>query len=121
MIIVVLLLAVQVSLVSGATTSITDAVSSLAIDLLPVTISDDDGDPVHLEDLDRWSREEDSIGFMAPTASASLTAKFGADSGSFTVYGTTTAYYEIEGLQLTMGRFLNRADAENDSRVCVLN
>ena len=117
----VMALVVLVSLVSGATTSVTNKVSSLASDQLTVTISDDYGYPVRLEDLDTWTREEDSIGQMAPTATASVTAKYGEDSGSITLYGTTAAYYEIEGLQLTMGRFLNRADVENNTRVCVLN
>ncbi len=117
----VMALVVLVSLVSGATNSVTDAVSSLASDLLTVTISDDYGDPVHLEDLDTWMAEEESIGMMAPSASASVTAKYGSDSDTFTLYGTTVEYYEIEGLQLAMGRFLNRADVENNTRVCVLN
>ena len=117
----VMALVVLVSLVSGATTSVTDAVSSLASDLLTVTISDDYGYPVSLEDLDTWTREERSIGRVAPNATGSVTAKYGADSGSFTLYGTTAPFYEIEGLQLTLGRFLNRADVENNTRVCVLN
>ena len=117
----VMALVVLVSLVSGATTSVTDAVSALASDLLTVTISDDYGNPVHLEDLDTWTREEPTVGSMAPTASASVTGKYGADSGSFTVYGTTASYDTIEGLQLVMGRFLNRADVENNTRVCILN
>ena len=117
----VMALVVLVSLVSGATTSVTDAVSSLASDLLTVTISDDYGNPVHLEDLDTWTREEPTVGSMTPTASASVTGKYGADSGSFTVYGTTASYDTIEGLQLVMGRFLNRADVENNTRVCILN
>jgi putative ABC transport system permease protein len=117
----VMALVVLVSLVNGATSSVTDAVSSLANDLLTVTISDDKGYPVRLEDLESWSKENESIGTMAPTATASVTGKYGADSGSFTVYGTTSDYYGIEGLQLTMGRFLNRADLESNTRVCVLN
>ncbi len=114
-------LVVLVSLVSGATTSVTDAVSSLANDLLTVTISDDYGCPVTLNDLDTWSLEEQTLGNMAPSASASVTGKYGGDSDSFTLYGTNSLYDQIEGLQLTMGRFLNRADVENNTRVCVLN
>ena len=30
-------------------------------------------------------------------------------------------YYEIEGLQLALGRFLNRADVDNHTQVCILN
>ena len=117
----VMALVVLVSLVSGATTSVTDAVSSLASDLLTVTISDDKGLPVRLDDLDAWARDEASIGALAPTATGSATGKFGENSASFTLYGTTAAYYDIEGLQLAMGRFLNRADVDNNTRVCVLN
>ena len=117
----VMALVVLVSLVNGATSSVTDAVSSLASDLLTVTISDDYGYPVHLDDLDTWTRDEESLGKMAPTATASVTAKYGADSGTFTVYGTTASYYDIEGLKLSMGRFLNRADVDSNTRVCVLN
>ena len=117
----VVALVVLVSLVNGATSSVTDAVSSLANDLLTVTVSDDKGCPIRLEDLDEWAKEYDSIGAAAPAASASVTGKYGADSASFTVYGTTAAYYDIEGLQLTMGRFLNRADVQSSTRVCVLN
>ena len=117
----VMALVVLVSLVSGATTSVTDAVSALASDLVTVSVSDDYGYPIQLEDLDAWAKEESTIGSMAPTATASVTAKYGADSGSFTLYGTTASFYEIEGLQLAMGRFLNRADTDNNTRVCVLN
>ena len=117
----VVALVVLVSLVNGATTSVTDAVSSLANDELTVSISDDKGYPVHLDDLDNWAKEYDSIGSMAPSATASVTGKYRADSASFNLYGTTAYYYDIEGLQLTMGRFINRADVESNTRVCVLN
>ena len=69
-------LVVLVSLVSGATTSVTDAVSSIGSDLLTVTISDDKGLPVHLDDLDSWVTEMESVGGMAPSASASVTGKY---------------------------------------------
>ena len=114
-------LVVLVSLVSGATTSVTNAVSAIGSDLLTVTVSDDKGYPVSLSDLDAWTAEMETVRGMAPSASASVTGKFGADSSSFTLYGTTASYYEIEGLQLAMGRFLNRADVENYTRVCVIN
>ena len=114
-------LVVLVSLVSGATTSVTDAVSSIANDLLTVTISDDKGNPVRLDDLDKWVQEMKTVSGMTPTASASVTGKYGADNATFTLYGTTPSYYEIEGLQLALGRFLNRADVENNTRVCIIN
>jgi len=117
----VVALVVLVSLVNGATGSVTDAVASLGSDLLTVTVSDDKGYPVRMEDLRSWTKEEAALGRMAPQSSASVTAKSGETSDSLTAYGTTPAYYEIEGLKLTMGRFLKDTDVDNASCVCVLS
>ena len=39
---------------------------------------------------------------------------------TLSLYGTTPAYYEIQGLKLKYGRFLRTADVENSSYVVVL-
>jgi len=117
----VMALVVLVSLVNGATTSVTDAVSSLGSSLVTVTISDDKGLPVTREDLNTWMEEEDALGLIAPYQSTSLVGKHGSNYGNLTVYGTTPAYYEIQGLQLSMGRWLKETDLHNSSYVCVLN
>ena len=116
----VMALVVLVSLVSGATSSVTDAVSSLGSSMLTVTIEDDKGYPVTLDTLNEWMEEED-IGLIAPQISDSLTASGTEGSGSLTVYGTTPVYYDIQGLQLSMGRWLKNTDIQNSSYVCVLN
>ena len=116
----VMALVVLVSLVNGATSSVTDAVSSLGSSLLTVTIEDDKGSPIGLDTLNEWMGEED-LGLIAPQISDSLTGSANGESGSFTVYGTTPAYYDIQGLQLAMGRWLKSADVENHSYVCVIN
>lgn len=116
----VMALVVLVSLVSGATTSVTDAVNSLGSSMLTVTIEDDKGYPVTLDTLTEWM-EKDDLGLLAPQINDSLTAKGREASGSITVYGTTPAYYDIQGLQLAMGRWLRNADIENHSYVCIIN
>ncbi len=116
----VIALVVLVSLVNGATGSITSAVSDLGSDLLTVTISDDKGDPVKLSTLTEWA-EEDGIGEIAPCASTSATGKYGSDSDSITVYGTTPSYYEVEDLNLLLGRFLLTTDVDCNNYVCVIN
>ena len=116
----VMALVVLVSLVSGATTSVTDAVSDLGSSLLTVSVSDDKGAPVTLDTLDTWMDEED-LGLIAPEASDSVTGKHCSEYGSVTVYGTTPAYYEVQGLQLAMGRWLKSTDLDNHSYVCVIN
>ncbi|MGM9589363.1 MAG: ABC transporter permease [Faecousia sp.] len=117
----VMALVVLVSLVNGATTSVTDAVSGLGSSMLTVTIEDDKGMPIHLEDLEQWSSEEKTLGLMAPYASDSMTGLAKGESGIVTVYGTTFGYYEIQNLQLSMGRWLKKTDVDNNSYVCVLN
>ncbi|MCR5090541.1 MAG: ABC transporter permease [Oscillospiraceae bacterium] len=114
-------LVVLVSLVNGATSSVTDAVSSLGSDMITVTVSDDKGVPATLELLDEWTRENADVGLCAPASTASVTGKYGADSDSFTVYGTNALYDEIAGLALEQGRFLKSSDIQNHTRVCVIS
>ena len=116
----VMALVVLVSLVNGATSSVTDAVDSLGSDLLSVSISDDKGNPVTLDTLDEWEEEEE-IGQLAPVSTASSTVKYSSDSDSMTVYGTTRSYYDILGLNLSLGRFLTSSDVDNNTYVCVVN
>ena len=116
----VMALVVLVSLVGDATTSVTDAVSSLGSSMLTVTISDDKSLPIDLETVNTWMEEED-LELIAPYISASVTASADGESGSVTVYGVTPAYYEVQGMQLSMGRFLKTTDVRNHTYVCVIN
>ena len=116
----VMALVVLVSLVDGATSSVTDAVSGLGTSMLTVSISDDKGSPLDLDTANNYM-EEDGIGLVAPYITGSVTAKGDLESGSATVYGVTPAFYEVQGMQLAMGRFLKTSDVENNTYVCVIN
>ncbi len=117
----VMALVVLVSLVNGATNSVTDAVADLGSSMVTVSISDDKGKPVTLDTLDSWMEEEPGLGLLAPYQTGTVVGKHGSNYDSVTVYGTTPAYYEVQAMQLTMGRWLKSADVENHSYVCVLN
>ena len=117
----VMALVVLVSLVSGATRSVTDAVSDLGTSMLTVSISDDKGLPVTLDAVNEWMEEKDGLGLVAPYLSTSATASAKGESGSVTVYGVTPAYYEVQGMQLAMGRFLKTSDVENHTYTCVIS
>ena len=116
----VMALVILVSLVSGATGNVTDTISSLGSDQISVRISDNKGTPVTIDDLSDWMQEE-AFGRIAPVASESVTAKYGTETGSLTVYGTTAFYADVQKLELLVGRFLKQADEENVSFVCVIN
>jgi putative ABC transport system permease protein len=117
----VMALVVLVSLVNGATNSVTVAVSDLGSSMITVTVSDDKGQPVTLQDIMQWMDTEEDLGGIAPSASDTLIGKRGANYGAVTVYGTSPAYYNIQGLQLSMGRWLKQTDIDNSSYVCVIN
>ena len=116
----VMALVVLVSLVNGATSSVTDAVSDLGTSMLTVSISDDKGMPLDLDTVNSYM-EEDGIGLVAPYISSSVTTKGDEASGDVTVYGATPAFYDVQGMQLAMGRFLKTSDVENHTYVCVIN
>ena len=117
----VMALVVLVSLVNGATSSVTGAVADLGSSMVSVTISDDKGKPVRLDTLNQWAQEEPGLGIMAPYTTSTLTGRANGETGSVTVYGTTAEYYTIQNQQLAMGRFLKPSDVENNAYVCVLN
>ena len=116
----VMALVVLVSLVNGATSSVTSAVSDLGTNMITVSISDDKGVPVTLDTVDEWMKE-DNIGLIAPYINSSLTASADGESGSITAYGVTPHYYDVQGMQLSMGRWLKNTDIENNTYVCVLS
>ena len=117
----VMALVVLVSLVNGATTSVTDAVSGLGSSMITVTVSDDKGNPLTLDDLNEWMDTEEAFGPVAPVKTESMVGKHGSEYSSMTVYGTTPAYYDVQDLQLNMGRWLKNTDIANKSYICVIN
>ena len=117
----VMALVVLVSLVRSATDTVNSEVSSLGSSLLTVSVSDDKGRPVKLEDFPEWIDAEASIAAVSPYATDTVTGKYALNSAYFNVYGTTPDYYEINGEQLVQGRFLKNTDVENASRVCVID
>jgi putative ABC transport system permease protein len=120
MIIGVVSLVVLVSIVNGATSSVTDSISSIGTNLLTVQIEDDKGEPFTLDELADIA-EYETVAATAPIAQGNATAKYERTNSSITLYGTTGSYYDIQGLTLARGRFLKNADVDNGSYVAVVN
>lgn len=117
----VMALVVLVSLVNGATTSVTDAVAGLGSSMITARIADDKGEPITLQDLENWMQNTQSFGTIAPAQTTAMIGKHGSNYSTVTVYGTTPAYYDVQDLQLSMGRWLKRTDVENHTNVCIIN
>ena len=116
----VMALVVMVSLVNGATGAVTSQISSLGSDLLTVSIGDDKGSPLRLEDLSAIAADE-TIAAAAPSGSTFANVKHAYTEISATVTGTTASYFPIEGLALEDGRFLKTVDVDNAAYVAVLS
>ena len=117
----VMALVVLVSLVTSTTETVTNEVSSLGSSLLTVVVNDDKGETVHLADLRGWVDEQPAVGAVAPYARDSITGRFGSESGTFSVYGTTPEFHDINAQKPLRGRYLKNTDVANASRVCVLD
>ena len=113
-------LVVLVSLVDGATGTITSEVEALGNDMLTVTVMDNKGAPLRLEDLSDIS-DLSEVNQISPSGSMNAVAKYQTTDATVSVYGVTPGYYDIQGLEIEQGRFLKTADIENRSYVAVLS
>jgi len=116
----VVALVVLVSIVNGATSSVTDSISSMGTNLLTVTISDNKENPLKIGDLSDFT-EDELLSAAAPMAQSNATAASGSTSETAAIYGTTATYADIQGLTLSSGRFLRTTDVDNNSRVAVIS
>ena len=116
----VMSLVVLVSLAGGTTDSVNDQIASMGSNLLTVSIQDDKGNPMKLDDVEALI-ENNEIAKAAPIATSSVTASSTYSEETANIYGTTGSYAEIQGLELYSGRFLKKTDIENHTNVVVIN
>lgn len=116
----VMSLVVLVSLVDGTTTAVTDQISNMGSNLLTVTVNDDKGNPLKYADVVALEEEEE-IEAAAPVTMSSGTAASSYSEEEAKIYGTSGAYYEIQKLELSSGRFLKNVDVTNHNYVAVIN
>ena len=115
----VVALIVLVSIANGATSSVTDQISSMGSSYLTVTISDDKENPLCLKELSDFCEPEE-VDEVAPVSWTSVTAKTSYSNGTMTLTGTTGGYAHIQGLEIFSGRFLKQTDIDNNSYVAVI-
>ena len=114
-------LVVLVSITSSAADSVTESINSLGSNLFSVSINDDKGKPIRLDDLKELADEEE-IDLTAPAAQSSMVInQSGDDEESASVYGTTADLFSIQNKSLAYGRFLKRVDQDNHSMVAVIS
>ena len=110
-------LVVLVSLVNGATSSITDTIAGLGTNQISVYIYDEG---FRLEDL-RELTEDEAIEAVAPYVESSALASSAVAQKNAQVIGTTAGLAQMQNMELESGRFLMTPDVDNHSYVCVIN
>lgn len=116
----VMALVILVSLVNGATGSVTESISSLGSNMLTITVSDNKGSPISLDDLDTWMADG-TVGSAAAYSEESFTGKYGGNSATVNVNGVSSYYDDIQDLELLLGRFITSTDIDNHTYVTVIN
>ena len=115
----VVALVVLVSMADGAASSVTEQISDIGSSFLTVSITDDKENPLQLKEMADFTQDEE-VEAVAPVSRTSVTGKSGYTSGTMTITGTTGGYAQIQGLELSSGRFIKNADVENNSYVIVI-
>ncbi|MFR3406343.1 MAG: ABC transporter permease [Christensenellales bacterium] len=128
---------VLIAIGQGTTASVTESISSMGTNLLTVSIqtrrvgmgmpggfggfgggSSSKGTVILKLDDILALEDDDSIQYVSPTTSGSLTVKAGSTNTSATVMGVLPAYAKIVNQGVQSGRYIIDADVDNRSAVC---
>lgn len=113
-------LVILVSIADGASSSVSDSISSMGTNYLTVQVKDDKENPLRLSEFSELLNH-DAIEAAAPMGRTSVTGKSGYTSGTMTIYGTTGSYFQIMDTELGTGRFIKNTDVDNNSYVIVIS
>ena len=114
-------LVVLVSIVHGATSSITDELSSLGTLAVDVSIYDTHGNPgLTMEDMDTIEAM-DKVDLVSPSYQVDGILRSGPEQENGNIYGVGPSYYKIKEQELICGRYLMKSDMDNHLNVAVIN
>jgi len=116
----VLALVVLVSLVDSAGDSVTEQVEGLGTDLIRISIVDDGGNPLRLHEINDFFANE-TVETIVPVNQFVTNVRHQNETERSTVHGTTSSYFQIAGLTLLAGRFIQASDVENATQVAVID
>ncbi len=116
----VLAVVVLISLVNGASASVTSEIEGLGSNLLTVTIRDNRYHDLSVSDIDQLAVKFDSIGETAASMTKPAIAKNGSKTFTANIQGTTPGYSEIGGVHIQYGRFLKSPDLSDQTAVAIV-
>ncbi len=107
-----------ISLVQGASDNVTESINDLGGDQMIVNITDQ-SKRLTLSEVENIAGQE-GIGQVSPYISGRGTAKAEGTSTDVTITGITSAYEDIQGLDLACGRSISQTDNDYRLNVCIL-
>ncbi len=114
----VMAVVILVSITQGAAGGITNSISSMGAQQITATISDENvsisADEV--ESLTSYS----AISSAAPVISTNQTVKKNSSTGSYSILGVTTSYFDVQDIDIQRGRKIVESDIEWNTNVCVI-
>ena len=109
---------ILVSITQGATSGITDSISSMGSQQITATITDEEA-TVSAESVEELSSYS-AIDSVAPVISTNKTAKKNSNKGNYSVVGITPSYFDVQDIEIQRGRKIAKSDIEWDTKVCVI-
>lgn len=106
----------------GSTKSIMDQLEGLGTNLVQISITGRNSNRnVTYDDLVKIQEEHtDKIKAIAPMVSGNMTAKYGTESESTSLIGSTPEYETIRNVHVQSGRFITQIDVDYSSRVALV-
>ena len=114
----VMAVVILVSITQGATTGITDSISSMGSQQISASITDEDASVTaeQVEELTAYS----SVSAVAPVITESKTVKKNSNKGNYSIVGVTPSYFSVLDLDIQRGRKIAESDNEWNTKVCVI-
>ena len=113
---------VLVSVVQGATGSITDSIEALGANSITVSFTNRNSTKsVSYEEMQEFMEENPKfISYVVPNMTSMGRTKYKSNNLSGTVTGTTPEYLTVKNREVSDGRFLNDIDVERRRKVAVI-
>ena len=110
---------VLIALGQGATSEVTESISSMGSNLVTVNIMSRRNYDITMEDISALS-ESDNIEAISPYVATQATVKAGNENMDATVEGITPAYLDIRSYAVAAGRGFIRNDLDRRFRVAII-
>ncbi|MDD3796699.1 MAG: ABC transporter permease [Lachnospiraceae bacterium] len=107
-----------ISLVQGATNTVTSSLDDLGGDQLVASISNT-SKRLTLHEVEALEGSG-GIARVSPLLNGKGTAKAAGNSTDISITGITSAYQEVQGMDLENGRYINQNDVEYRLNVCIV-